>query len=379
MGSLYGGPEGFENTLLAVAFVSTHGLQFMGLILTGRTRQLYKVFIDGGHGTTGLRIREYLEPRSDIEIIEIDPEERKNINARIEKIKAADVSILCLPDQAAREIAEAAPDDAVLIDTSSAHRTSEGWVYGMPELSAGQRDRIRHSTRIANPGCHASGFILLVRPLIDAGLLDKDALLTCFCMTGYSGGGKSMIANYEAPGRTPDPLSSPGQYALGQSHKHLPEMVKMTGLESAPCFSPVVADFYSGMVMTVPLHASWLKCPEKKAGNEVQGSDLTSADEKETSTCSAQTKPGVKEVLEVLKERYANEPLIKVREELPESGFMYSNPMSGSNGMEIYVSGNEDRILLMASYDNLGKGASGAAVQNLNIVLGVEETLGLLD
>ncbi|MBR0308666.1 MAG: N-acetyl-gamma-glutamyl-phosphate reductase [Mogibacterium sp.] len=308
---------------------------------------LYKVFIDGGHGTTGLRIREYLEPRSDIQILEIDPDERKNMDARLSLIKEADVSVLCLPDQAAREIALAAPDDAVLIDTSSAHRVSPGWVYGMPELSAGQRGLIRSSTRIANPGCHASGFILLIRPLIDAGLLSKDSLLTCFCMTGYSGGGKSMIASYEADER-PDALGSPGQYALSQSHKHLPEMVKMTGLSAAPCFSPVVGDFYSGMVMTVPLHKDWLS---RKAGTE--------------------------DVKKLLSERYKGEPLIKVKDELPESGFIYSNPMAGSNGMEIYVSGNDERMLLMASYDNLGKGASGAAVQNLNIVLGVEERMGL--
>ena len=311
---------------------------------------LHKVFIDGGHGTTGLRINEYLAKRGDIQILGIDAEERKNVEARLAKIREADVSILCLPDQAAREIAAAAPADSVLIDTSSAHRTAEGWVYGMPELAPGQRDLIRNSTRIANPGCHASGFILLVRPLIDAGIIAPEQLLTCFCMTGYSGGGKSMIARYEAVGRdADDPLSSPGQYALGQSHKHLPEMVKMTGIKSAPCFSPVVGDFYSGMVMTVPVHAAQLGC---KAGPE--------------------------DVLGILRDRYAGEALVQVMEAAPEDGFMYSNPMSGSNGMQIYVTGNSERMLLMASYDNLGKGASGAAVQNLNIVLGAEETAGLL-
>lgn len=307
-----------------------------------------KVFIDGGHGTTGLRINEYLSQRNDIEILGIDLEERKNIHARLEKIEEADVSILCLPDQAAKEIAAAAPADAVLIDTSTAHRTDPGWVYGMPELTAGQRDLIRSSTRIANPGCHASGFILLVRPLIDAGLLGRDALLTCFCMTGYSGGGKSMIGRYESDDR-PSELDSPAQYALGQSHKHLPEMVKMTGIEYAPCFSPVVGDFYSGMVMTVPVHSSQLS-----------------------------VKAGPADILEILKERYSGEKLIRVMDEAPSDGFMYSNPMAGSNGMQIYVTGNEDRMLLMASYDNLGKGASGAAVQNLNILLGADETTGLV-
>lgn len=307
-----------------------------------------KVFIDGGHGTTGLKINEYICKRPDIQILEIEPEARKDIDARLQLIREADVSILCLPDQAAREIAAAAPEDAVIIDTSSAHRTAEGWVYGMPELTAGQRDKIRTGTRISNPGCHASGFILLVRPLVEAGLLDTETLLNCFCVTGYSGGGKGMIGRYEADDR-PETLGSPGQYALGQSHKHLPEMVKMTGIAHAPCFSPVVGDFYSGMVMTVPIHTSQLK---KQAGS--------------------------KEVLETLTQRYAGEPLIKVLQNAPDDGFIYSNPMSGKNGMEMYVTGNENRLLLIASYDNLGKGASGAAIQNLNIILGTEETTGLI-
>lgn len=320
---------------------------------------MYRVFIDGGHGTTGLRIHEYLASRSDIEILAIDPQDRKNIDARLSMIKAADVSILCLPDKAASEIAEAAPPDAVLIDTSSAHRTAPGWTYGMPELTAGQRELIRNSTRIANPGCHASGFILLVRPLIEAGLLDADALLTCFCVTGYSGGGKSMIAGYESEGR-PAELDSPAQYALAQSHKHLPEMVKMSGIRNAPCFSPVVSDYYSGMVMTVPLHAAQL-CAESRT----DALKLTKA--------AAPDK-----VREVLKNYYEGEALIEVADEAPSDGFMYSNPMAGSNKVRLYVTGNDDRLLLIASYDNLGKGASGAAVQNMNIVLGTEETAGLL-
>lgn len=328
--------------------------------------KVHKVFIDGGHGTTGLKINEYLADREDIQILEISPEERKNINARLEKIKDADVSILCLPDQAAREIAEAAPDDAVLIDTSSAHRTRPGWTYGMPELAAGQRDAIRTSTRIANPGCHASGFILLVRPLIDAGLLSKDALLTCFCMTGYSGGGKSMIARYEDSGR-PAELGSPGQYALGQTHKHLPEMVAMTGIDQAPCFSPVVGDFYNGMVMTVPLH-----------GSQINRDVWPEIFVKETADMLAESGDTAEAVREVLRRRYEKEPLIQVLDETPDDGFIYSNPMAGKNGMQIYVTGNPERLLLIASYDNLGKGASGAAVQNLNIVLGAEETAGLI-
>lgn len=309
---------------------------------------MYKVFIDGAHGTTGLRINEYLAKRTDIEVLEIDPEKRKDTEERINMIKKADVSILCLPDQASKEIAAAAPLESVIIDTSTAHRTDPEWTYGMPELTSGQRDKIRSSTRIANPGCHASGFILLVRPLIEAGLLDRATLLTCFCVTGYSGGGKKMIADYEDAERDAV-LDSPGQYALGQSHKHLPEMVAMTGITNAPCFSPVVADFYSGMVMTVPVHTSMLK----------------------GGAC-------IDDVKKALHHRYDAEPLITVYDEAPESGKVYSNPMAGSNGMEMYVTGNEERILLIASYDNLGKGASGAAVQNLNIVLGTEETAGLV-
>ena len=309
---------------------------------------MHKVFIDGGHGTTGLQIEEYLSGRSDIEILGIDPAERKNIEARLAKIREADVSLLCLPDQAASEIAAAAPADAVLIDTSSAHRTADGWTYGMPELAASQRDLIRNSTRISNPGCHASGFILLVRPLVEAGLIDPETLLSCFCVTGYSGGGKTMIGRYEADDR-PEVLGSPGQYGLGQTHKHLPEMVKMTGLRHAPCFSPVVGDFYKGMVMTVQIHRQQLTL---QAGPDT--------------------------VRNILTERYGKEPLIKVNEQAPEDGFIYSDPMAGSNGMEMYVTGNSERMLLIASYDNLGKGASGSAIQNLNIVLGAEETLGLI-
>ena len=305
-----------------------------------------KVFIDGGHGTTGLRINEYLSKRGDISILELPPEYRKDVDARLSMIKQADVSILCLPDQAAGEIAGRAPQDSVLIDTSSRHRTAEGWVYGMPELTAGQRDRIKASARISNPGCHASGFILLVRPLVEAGYIDRDALLSCFCITGYSGGGKSMIASYESPNRAKG-LSTPAQYALGQGHKHLPEMARMAGLSAAPCFSPVVADFFSGMVMTVQLHRAQL--------GKAAGAD---------------------ELREVLAERYSGERLIHVAESAPE-GSMYSDPMSGRDDMKIYTAGNDERILLIAVYDNLGKGACGAAVQNLNIVLGTEETLGL--
>ena len=318
------------------------------LLKNTEDHKLYKVFVDGGHGTTGLRISEYLCNDPEINLLAIDPADRKNTEKRLEMISEADVSILCLPDKASEEIALLAPKDAALIDTSSRHSTSKGWTYGLPELAPGQRDLIRNSTRVANPGCHASGFILLTRPLVDAGIIGKDALLSCFCVTGYSGGGKSMIARYEDPAR-PSELDSPAQYALTQSHKHLPEMVAMTGLTYEPCFSPVVGDFYSGMVMTVQLHASQFE-----------------------------TKASADDIREVLRCRYAGEPLITVKDTDPPGGFMYSDRLSGSASMALYVSGNDERILLMAEYDNLGKGASGAALQNLNIMLGREETTGLI-
>lgn len=307
----------------------------------------YKVFIDGGHGTTGLKIHERLDQRDDIEILRIDEAHRKDLDARIEMTKQADISILCLPDAASRELAQAAPPNVRLIDTSTAHRTNPDWVYGMPELAPGQREKIRNAARVANPGCHATGFILLVRPLVDAGILPPDYPLDAFCITGYSGGGKKMIQNHEKADREAY-LSSPGQYGLTQKHKHLPEMVMMTGISRAPAFSPVVGDFYSGMVMTVPLHTGML-----------HGS------------------PGPEEIRQVYRERYGGEKLIRVMDKDPEDGFIHSNVMAGSDEFQIFVTGNEERVLLLSRFDNLGKGASGQAVQNMNIMLGIEETKGV--
>lgn len=307
----------------------------------------YKVFIDGGHGTTGLKIHERLDQRDDIEILRIDEAHRKDLDARIEMTKQADISILCLPDAASQELAQAAPPDVRLIDTSTAHRTNPDWVYGMPELAPGQREKIRNAARVANPGCHATGFILLVRPLVDAGILPPDYPLDAFCITGYSGGGKKMIQNHEKADREAY-LSSPGQYGLTQKHKHLPEMVMMTGISQAPAFSPVVGDFYSGMVMTVPLHTGML-----------HGS------------------PGPEEIRQVYRERYGGEKLIRVMDKDPEDGFIHSNVMAGSDEFQIFVTGNEERVLLLSRFDNLGKGASGQAVQNMNIMLGIEETKGV--
>lgn len=308
----------------------------------------YKVFVDGQNGTTGLRIHEYLSRRDDIEIINIQEDLRKDLDEKVRKIDEADVSILCLPDAAADETANAAPPDAKIIDTSTAHRTQDGWVYGLPELCEGQRELIAGSARVANPGCHATGFILLVRPLIDAGIISADYPLSAFTVTGYSGGGKKMIANHEKDGRDSF-LTSPGQYALGQQHKHIPEMVKMTGIAEPPVFSPIVGDFYAGMVVTVPLHKSALA----KAAS-------------------------LSDIKEVYKEHYDGEKLIRIMDDVPDDGFIHGDILAGSNIAEIFVTGNDDRPLLVSRFDNLGKGASGAAVQNMNIMLGIEETKGLI-
>ena len=303
-----------------------------------------KVFIDGSSGTTGLRIRERLCTRKDIELITLEEVQRKDAEARREAFQKADVAFLCLPDVAAVEAVELAKGSgAVIIDTSTAHRTAAGWTYGMPELTGG-KEKIAKAKRIANPGCHASGFIALVAPLVEKGLLAKDTLLTCFSLTGYSGGGKNMIAEYEDPQRSPL-LNAPRQYALGQMHKHLKEMNVVCGLENAPVFCPIVADFYSGMEVAVSLF--------KK---DLQGS---MADVRRTYAA------------------YYTGPLIHYKEAADEKGFLSAAAFTGRDDMEITVAGNEDRILLVSRFDNLGKGASGAAIQNMNIVLGLPETTGL--
>ncbi len=301
-----------------------------------------KVFIDGSAGTTGLRIRERLADRRDIELITLSEERRKDLSARSDALNSADVAFLCLPDAAAKEAVSLIESGVAVIDTSTAHRTAEGWTYGFPELT-GQREKIAASRRVANPGCHASGFIVLVEPLVRAGLLDPSAALTCFSLTGYSGGGKSMIADYESPDR-PEALSSPRQYGLTQSHKHLPEMAKICGLSTAPVFCPIVADFYSGMEVTVPVFAG-----------DVRGT----ADD----------------IRAVYAERYRG-PVVTAAE--PPEGMLAANALSGLDSMQVMVTGNDERILLVSVFDNLGKGASGAAVQNMNIILGIDETTGLI-
>ncbi|MGI6722652.1 MAG: N-acetyl-gamma-glutamyl-phosphate reductase [Anaerovoracaceae bacterium] len=307
----------------------------------------YKVFVDGGSGTTGLKIHERLNKRDDIEIINIQEEKRKDLDEKIKKMKEADITFLCLPDAAAMETAAAAPADCKILDTSTAHRTDPEWVYGMPELQPGQREKIRNSNRVAVPGCHASGFIFIVKPLVAGGIIDVDYPLDATSMTGYSGGGKKMIAAHEAEGR-PAYLGSTGQYALGQQHKHLPEMMAMTGIREAPCFLPIVGDYYSGMVVTVPLHRIAMK------------KQLTPA-----------------ELLDVYRDYYAGEAMVKVNDSCPEDGFIHSDIKAGYNDIEIFVYGNEDRPVISSRFDNLGKGASGAAIQNMNIMLGIEETRSL--
>lgn len=306
-----------------------------------------KVFIDGSAGTTGLRIYERLSGRTDIELISLPETHRKDVNARKEALNSCDIAFLCLPDDAAREAVSLIESDVVtVIDTSTAHRTADGWAYGFPELSPAHRERIISSKRIAVPGCHASGFIALVYPLIEAGIIGKSVELSCFSLTGYSGGGKKMIAEYQSEGRNAL-LSAPRQYGLTQKHKHLKEMKAITDLNSEPVFCPVVSDFYSGMEVTVPIFGSCLN------------SGKTVAD-----------------IISAYKEKYSG-PVVNYTDECDEDGFMSAASLSGLDSMQITVCGNDDRILLVARYDNLGKGASGAAVQCMNLAIGSDSVAGL--
>lgn len=305
------------------------------------------VFIDGGAGTTGLKIRGRLLERPDVTLIELSDELRKVPSVRREALNSADIVFLCLPDAASVEAVSMIDNPRVrVLDTSTAHRTDPGWVYGLPELTSDQAGKIAGSKRVAVPGCHASGFIALVRPLIDAGVLSREQRLSCYSLTGYSGGGKKMIAEYEAPGRS-DLLDAPRPYALGQTHKHLKEMKAMTGLADAPVFSPIVADYYSGMTVSVGLF----------------GQDLTGGG-------------GSEAVRAVYAGRYAG-PVINYCQGIGEDGFVSSGALSGRDSMQIAVCGNDERMQLVARYDNLGKGASGAAIQCMNLMIGADETAGL--
>lgn len=310
-------------------------------------KKLAKVFIDGKAGTTGLRIYERLENREDISLITLSEEDRKNYVKRKEAINSADIVFLCLPDPAAIEAVEMVENENVkIIDTSTAHRTSDGWVYGFPELENERLETLKNAKRVAVPGCHAGGFIALVSPLIKNGILPASIRLVCHSITGYSGGGKKMIAEYEDENRSPL-FDAPRQYGLTQQHKHLKEMKAITGLDNFPVFCPIVSDFYSGMEMTVPVFSSDL-CPGKT----------------------------VDDIKKVYSSLY-NGDIVKYKEDTAENGLMSANKLSFKDRMEISVHGNDERILLIARYDNLGKGASGAAIECMNIMLGNEPTLGL--
>ena len=306
-----------------------------------------KVYIDGKDGTTGLQIYDRLSVRSDIDLLLIDEEKRKDPAERKKLMDAADIVFLCLPDAAAVEAVGLIESPTTrVIDASTAHRTSPDWDYGFPELSAERRAAIRKSKRVANPGCHATGFISAVYPLVAMGLLPKDACLSAFSLTGYSGGGKKMIAQYEAADKDAA-LFAPCPYGMGQTHKHLPEMQKVCGLTNKPVFTPIVDDYYKGMATTVPLHMS-----------QING----------VSTLA--------EVRQKLADYYAGATLVHVADAL-DTAKLYANAQAGKDTLVLYVAGNDEQFTVTALFDNLGKGASGAAVQNMNLMLGFEETTGL--
>lgn len=322
----------------------------------------YRVFVDGQEGTTGLRIHEYLAQRADVEVLRIDADKRKDAQERTRLLNAADVAFLCLPDAAAREAASWVTNPRTcLIDASTAHRTDPGWAFALPELAPTQRDALRRSKRLANPGCHATAFILLLRPLVDAGCMSPAQAVSATSLTGYSGGGKQMIEQYQSA--VAQPASSPAQgllaprpYALGLSHKHIPEMMAHTGLLTRPLFLPIVGPFYKGLSVSVPLHLASL------------GGGLSAA-----------------KLQAVLAARYADEPFVRVRPlndpSTVETGFFDIQAANDTNRVDIFVFSHEGtppgEAVLMARLDNLGKGASGAAVQAMNIHLGVPEDLGL--
>ena len=306
-----------------------------------------KVFIDGKEGTTGLRIYDRLSLRSDLELLTLPERERKNPVLRKELLNLCDVALLCLPEDAAIEACEMVENPNVrIIDPSTAHRISEGWVYGLPEPFDGRFDRLKDAKRVAVPGCHASGFLALTAPLIAAGILKKDALLSCTSLTGYSGGGHKMIAQYDSDYRDVL-LKSPRLYALGQQHKHLREMHHYSGLDSAPAFFPVVADYFNGMLTILSVFAEQL-APGKS----------------------------VEDIKALYRARYTG-PLVRYQEQMDEHGYLASGKLSDLDGMDISVAGNKERITLLARFDNLGKGASGAAIQLMNIMIGADPYAGL--
>jgi N-acetyl-gamma-glutamyl-phosphate reductase len=312
----------------------------------------FKVYVDGQEGTTGLRIHEYLARRSDIELLRIEPDKRKDAAERARLLNAADVAFLCLPDAASREAASMVSNPGTcLIDASTAFRTDPAWVFGLPELAPDQRQKLRQTRRIANPGCHATAFIVLMRPLVDAGLVPATLPVAATSITGYSGGGKKMIEEYQASPLEPA-LTSPRPYGLGLAHKHVPEMMAHTGLTARPVLLPIVANFYKGLAVTVPLHRAQL--PAGATPEAVQAA---------------------------LVQRYAGERFVQVRPlrdaATLEHGFFDVQACNDTNRVDVFVFASDTQILLMARLDNLGKGASGAAVQAMNVHLGVDESLGL--
>ncbi len=311
------------------------------------------VFVDGQHGTTGLKIRERLSGRKDIELVEITETKRKDPAAKKKLLNEADVVFLCLPDDAACESVSLINNDSVcVIDGSTAHRITEGWVYGLPELNKHQRDLIKKSKRITVPGCHATGFILMLYPLVTQGIVSPDYPVTCHAVAGYSGGGKPLIAEYEQKNAS-DYIKNPRPYALDLNHKHVPEMTKIVGLARPPIFAPTVVNVYNGEIVSIPLVPAYLK-----------------------------KSYGAADIHKVLTEYYSGEKFIKVMpypaDDYLENSRLTFTDCNGTNRLEIFVFGNKDRVLLSARYDNLGKGASGAAVQNMNIVMGIDETVGLI-
>ena len=311
----------------------------------------YKVFVDGQEGTTGLKIHSYLAQRPDLDTIRIDPEKRKDTGERRRLINEADLVFLCLPDAAAREAATVA-DNPRIIDASTAHRTHPDWTYGLPELDGKQRDLIRASRRVSVPGCHATAFVLALHPLVAEGVVGTDYPVTCCSVTGYSGGGRKMIEDYEGPGAGSRRLHPPRPYALALSHKHVPEMQKVTGLINPPLFTPIVANYAQGLAVSIPLFPRLFA---KKAT--------------------------ARDIRDLLAAYYAGERFIRVMpceaDDYLDNGYFDITACNGTNRADLFVFGGEEQILLMTRLDNLGKGASGAAVQNMNIMLGLPEDLGL--
>ena len=307
------------------------------------------VYIDGQSGTTGLQIFDRLGARDDIELLRIDEDKRHDNAERKKFLNAADIVFLCLPDDGAREAVAMIENDKVrVIDASTAHRTNDAWVYGFPELAPEQREAIKNGKRIANPGCHATGMISITAPLVRMGILPKDYPLSVYSLTGYSGGGKKMIADYEGEGKTTE-MGAPCIYGLSLKHKHVPEMTKYAGLDYAPVFTPIVDDYYKGMATTILLPTRVL-----------------------TGT------PTAEEICVKLQEYYKDASLVKVPDFGTCGGKIYANTLAGTNRLEIIVNGYEDQVAVTALFDNLGKGASGAAVQNMNIMMGIDETTGLI-